>query len=247
MANKLYEENSIADIAEKIRLFSNNKSKTYTVSQMANGVEGACQDQYENGRDSGFDAGREYVKTTEARTASDVYTPVEVDARSVEVTVTQGYYATEVVKNVDVQDVYDAGHTEGYTEGYEEGLAAGGGGGDGSSDVDEMMLLDEWHDWEGEPPFYSYHKYLDYEISSLSSTPVIVSLGNNHEHKYLHVYVYAYINGNAVGLEDEERYYTVVLPPADEAHDWYGFNSLEIEVPCYDVRIWGIRWSDDGV
>lgn len=123
-----------------------------------------------------------------------------------------------------------------------EGIEAGGGSGNGgNSDVDEMMLLDEWHDWEGEPPFYSYRKWIDYSTSSLSSTPVVVSVENRHESKYFHVYVYADV------MNIGETYETIVLPPANEENEWYSFNSLEIEHPCYDLYIWGVRWSDDGI
>lgn len=180
MANKLYEENSIIAIAEKIRQFSFNKSKTFTVSQMPDGIESACQDNYEKGQDSGFiagelsgaekvkteeartvqdsiydydsltitvpkgyyantedlvvdtfyDKGVDDVKQGEARTGADVSTIVEVPNRSVEVSVTGGYYANETVVNVDVQNVYTDGFTkgskQGYDYGYEDGLAAGG-------------------------------------------------------------------------------------------------------------------------
>lgn len=331
MANKLYEESSIEAIAEKIRQFSTyNKNRTYVVGQMAQGVQDACQDQYQRGLDSGFTdgelSGANKVKTEEARSEANVTHSVsktsatvtipsgyyaeevkkvlnvqdgdldlivdtayddgleagynngydsgfadgelsgvnkvkteeardyrnisyDVYVKEVEVNVDAGYYPQETVVNVDVQSVYDEGHTEGYdngyTEGYNDGLADGGGG--GSSDVDEMMLLDEWHAWEGEPPFYSYYKYLYYETSNLSSDPVVVSLENGNESKYLHVYIYAFLNGSGVGGNDEEAFYTVVLPPADEAHDWYSFDSLEINSPCFEVQVWGIRWSDDGV
>ena len=109
------------------------------------------------------------------------------------------------------------------------------------SEVDDMMLLDEYHDWEGEPPFYSYRKWLDYGVSSLSSAPVVVSVDNYNPLKYLHVYVY--IEEMSVG----DRYETIVLPPANAENEWYSFNSLEIDNPCYSVEIYGIRWSEDGV
>ena len=131
MANKLYEESSIEAIAEKIRQFSTyNKNRTYVVGQMAQGVQDACQDQYEKGLDLGFTDGElsgvNKVKTEEARTGDDVVTIVEVLNRNVEVTVDAGYYSQETVVNVDVQNVYDEGHTEGYNEGYNDGLADGG-------------------------------------------------------------------------------------------------------------------------
>lgn len=260
MANKLYEEESIRAIANTLRQNDPRISNgTFTVGEMPRAIESVVDYQYEagdqagysrgynNGHTVGLTEGAEKVKTEEARDDNDIYTIVEADNKNVEVTVTGGYYSQETVRNVNVESVYEAGHTEGYNEGYEEGLADGGGGSGGNSEVDEMMLLDEWHDWEGEPPFYSYYKYLYYEVSSLSSAPVVVSLENGNESKYLHVYIYAYLNGSAVGGNDEEAFYTVVLPPADEAHDWYSFDSLEINSPCFEVRVWGIRWSDDGV
>ena len=252
MANKLYEENSIKAIADTIRQLASNKNRTYTVGQMPNAIVNACQYQYENGQAAGFGEGKAYVKTTEARTGANITECVDVDSRSVDVDIESGYYATGVIRTIDVQPVYDAGYNEGYndghSDGYDDGLAGGGGGGGGSTDVDEMMLLEDYHEnWEGEPPFYSYYKYLYYETSNLSSDPVVVSLENGNESKYLHVYIYAFLNGSVVGGNDEEAFYTVVLPPADEAHDWYSFDSLEINSPCFEVRVWGIRWSDDGV
>lgn len=258
MANKLYEENSIRAIADRLRRFA--PYSTYTVSQMADGVEGACQAQYEMGRDSGFAEGElsgvNKVKTEEARTGADVVTIVEVPNRNVEVSVTGGYYANETVVNVDVQPVYydgynlgyDDGHSDGYDDGFAAGVESGGGGGGGeSSDVDEMIFLgedrhDEYMQWGDETPFYSLYKWVNYDISTLSSSPVIVTAINNHETKYMHLYIYAYTTN-----DDEELYETLVIPPSNEENGWWSTNSLEIEYPCYDVRIWGIRWSDDGV
>ena len=192
----------------------------------------------EQNYNQGHEDGQQYIKEMEARDERHIVADVDADNALINIDVIPGYYNEEVNMQVDLEPVYEAG--------YEDGLAAGGGGG-GSSDVDEMLYLgedrhDEYMQWGDETPFYSHLKWLDYEISSLSSAPVVISLGNNHETKYLHVYVWVYTMN-----PEEERFETVVVPPADEAHGWYGFNSLEIEIPCHDVRIEGIRWSDDGV
>ena len=160
MANKLYEEEDIRAIAGKIRQFSFNKAATYSVSEMAQGVESACNNQYESGRDAGIEAGEEYVKTEEARTEADVVAIIDVDSDFAVINVSGGYYGNNVAKSVDLTPVcdarfdagYDAGHTEGYNEGYEEGYAQGiSEGGGSSSDPTTVWELNDSPDYASLP------------------------------------------------------------------------------------------------
>lgn len=164
MANKLYEEESIRAIADKIRKFTNNKSATYTVDQMANGIEGACQTQCENGRDAGFGEGAAYVKTTEARTSTDIIGDVDVLGKQVSVDVTPGYYAEEINVNFDAVDIYD--------EGYDAGFIAGRNGGS-SEDLEALGALCDW------------------QITTDSASMPILTICNYHPTYYLHCHVWA--------------------------------------------------------
>lgn len=127
MAEYLIQGETLTDIADQIRSRTGSKD-LIPPADMGRQVQLVYAKGYINGKDA--------ITEGEARTASDVYTAVEAEAKNVEVSVTQGYYAIEVVKNVDVQDVYDAG----YTEGYEKGLAAGGGGGGGDEPYDPTTV-----------------------------------------------------------------------------------------------------------
>lgn len=57
MAKKLYEEENIRAIANKIRQFAWNKSATYTTKEMPGAIESACQNEYEDGYSNGWDLG----------------------------------------------------------------------------------------------------------------------------------------------------------------------------------------------
>ena len=254
MANKLYEENSIRAIADRLRRFA--PYSTYTVSQMADGVEGACQAQYESGRDAGFAEGElsgvNKVKTEEARTGADVVTIVEVPNRNVEVSVTGGYYANETVVNVDVQPVYYAGYNLGYddghSDGYDDGFAAGveSGGGGGTDPLLEEMLIatDVNYDDEGNQ-FYSVYKWIGAYHTNFSSVPFTLNVMNNHPTLYMHVYitVYGAFYSEDEGAYNDERFgnYTLTIGPDQEE------NSIEVDAFVYDYYIEGVRWSEDGV
>lgn len=57
MAKKLYEEENIRAIADKIRQFDWNKSATYTTKQMPGAIGNVCQIEYEDGYYDGWNLG----------------------------------------------------------------------------------------------------------------------------------------------------------------------------------------------
>ena len=148
MANKLYEEESIRDIANKIRLVTNQYSKRFTVARMANAIQDVFDIGYErgeliganNGYAEGLVDGAGKVKTDEARTEDDI--GLSVSEISVGITIPSGYYADTIEKVLDVQNgdldpitdaAYDEGLEVGYQNGYNDGINAGGGGGSPST------------------------------------------------------------------------------------------------------------------
>ena len=89
------------------------------------------QDDLEAKYTEGVAAGKEAIKTEEARTESDVTVIVSQDA--VDVTIPSGYYGNSVVLSPNVDPIYDAG--------FEAGLAEGGGS---SEDFEALGALCDW-------------------------------------------------------------------------------------------------------
>lgn len=132
MAKKLYEEEKIRAIAERIKKFSGDDTPM-TTAQMPDGVSLVRMASFA----SGYDEGQVYVKTNEARTANDIIGTPSTQTE-LEISVKAGYYAADTNKYFDVSFSYNEGYDEGKSDGYEEGYgdgytdgeASGGGGGD---------------------------------------------------------------------------------------------------------------------
>lgn len=116
MGNKLYEEDSIKNIANAIRQHAPVQvgSRSFYVSQMATFVGSvASENRYK---------GKEELKTEEARTEENVTHSVSKTAATV--TIPSGYYAEEVKKVLNVQDgdldlIVDTAYDDGLEAGIE--------------------------------------------------------------------------------------------------------------------------------
>jgi flagellar biosynthesis/type III secretory pathway protein FliH len=119
MAKKLYEEEKISNIAQKIKQFVPYLHiDGFTTKEMADGVEhvheaGKARGLAE-GYDRGFDNGARAVKIAESRTEDDII----LDGDSF--TVPSGYYARSVEKHINIDPFYDAGFEDGYEKGKSE-------------------------------------------------------------------------------------------------------------------------------
>lgn len=130
MANKLYEEGYIQEIADAIRTHAPELegNRLFYLANMPTAIGSVASENRSKGK--------EELKTEEARDASNVYEWVDVESRGVDIDIDSGYYANGVSITVDVQDVYD--------QGYDDGRAAGGGGGgDEPYDPTTVWLLND--------------------------------------------------------------------------------------------------------
>ena len=139
MAKKLYEEEKIRAIAERIKKFSGDDTPM-TTAQMPDGVSLVRMASFA----SGFDEGKVHVKTNEARTADDIIGTPSTQTE-LEISVKAGYYAADTNKYFDVSfsynEGYDEGKSDGYGDGYDDGYDAGyeaGAASGGGGDYDEV-------------------------------------------------------------------------------------------------------------
>lgn len=128
MAEYIIQSETLEEIGNQIRSRT-GRTDLLSPTEMASHVQLVYAKGYTNGKEN--------LKKEEARTWEDVSTYLDLDSKIVEVDLSSGYYAGDTLVTVDVQEVYDAGHTEGYTEGavdgyldgYDDGYSVGFGAG----------------------------------------------------------------------------------------------------------------------
>ena len=139
MAKKLYDEENIKLIANKIRLVTGQHSKKFTVARMPNAIQDVYDSGYEqgeligsnNGYADGLVDGAEKVKKDEGKTSDAIR--FSVDETSVGVSIPSGYYASAIERVLDAESgeldpIIDKAYGEGKNAGYQAGYEAGGGG-----------------------------------------------------------------------------------------------------------------------
>jgi hypothetical protein len=156
MANKLYEEGYIQEIADAIRTHAPELegNRLFYLANMPTAIGSVASENRSKGK--------EELKDEEARTAdnvnlvnNDVPEADDVWSAYIKVKVDSGYYAEDTEKEFRAADggldglvdgIYEKGHNDGYnfgyTEGYNDGLAEGGGG-DEPYDPTTVWLLND--------------------------------------------------------------------------------------------------------
>lgn len=247
MAKKLYEEEKIRAIAERIRLHT-GEDNLMTTAQMPEGVNSVYMVGNADGYDTGYFDGEDSVKTNEARTADNI-SGEEALRDTIEITVDAGYYATDTKKQLDVSFAYYYGWDDGWNEGansggwqdgYDEGYAEGFA--DGESDTEHRLItLIEQAQAEqvvrmsstqyffptntfGNHGGPTFDDMTDIQNSSISSNPLTISI-DNYSGYYAHYCIRA---TNMINDDDLSK--DLILPPnangsvlftsSGEKYDW---------------------------
>lgn len=222
---KTEEARTRADIVDNLPNLSFTVPSGYYADAVNLDTSSHWDDGYERGHAEGVNA----LKHEEARTEEDVTFELDIDSDFLPVTVPQGYYATEVIKNIDLTPVCDARYDAGYDMGYADGLSAGGGGGGSSEDLDALGALCDW------------------SIMTDTSSIPIICLVNYHPTYYMCCTVYTdsgdipyYYDEN--GYEVYPEFGEVVVAPnqvLDLTFD-YPMSSMG------GIYVENVRWTRDG-
>lgn len=260
MAKKLYEEEKIRAIAERIRLHT-GEDNLMTTAQMPEGVNSVYMVGNADGYDTGYFDGEDSVKTNEARTADNI-SGEEALRDVIEITVDAGYYTADTKKQLDVSFAYyygwddgwnEASNFGGYAEGFDDGYAEGYADGESETEFSLITLIEQAQSSTFVRNPYNSNYYFPTEVygayggstfedmaeieySSLSSNPLTISVGN-YTSFYLSALITAHDKANQEQILGE-----MVVPPN-------GTNSIDFvsnaSSPCdWEYTIDGVRYME---